>query len=144
LQWVQDFAKENKQLNSAEIGNRFYKHERLCSRKQIDLLFVKNTGAAAFPLKAVFMETHESLHTPLQVMFVVPKRNFKHAHDRNKLKRRMREAYRLNKQAAYEVLEPSGKKIIIAFIYTAKQEQLYTEVESAITKLLGLIVKKVR
>ena len=108
------------------------------------MLFAKNTAAAAFPLKAVFMETHESLLTPLQVMFVVPKRNFKHAHDRNKLKRRMREAYRLNKQAAYEVLEPSGKKIIIAFIYTAKQEQLYTEVESAITKLLGLIVKKVR
>lgn len=135
---------KGEQLNPEKIGNRFYKHERLCSRKQIDLLFTKNMGAsaAAFPIKVVFMETQEAMVTPLQVMFVVPKRNFKHAHDRNKLKRRMREAYRLNKQAIYDVLNPGGKKIIIAFIYTAKQQQNYPEIALAVTKLLGVVVKK--
>lgn len=88
------------------------------------------------------METDMELLTPLQAMFVVPKRNFKRAHDRNKLKRRMREAYRLNKNATYEQLSVSGKKIIVAFIYIGKQQQEYLEIEFAILKLLGIIVKK--
>lgn len=88
------------------------------------------------------MESETDLLTPLQAMFVVPKRNFKRANDRNKLKRRMREAYRLNKNSVYEQLTPSGKQIIVAFIYTGKQQQKYKEIESAILKLLGIIVKK--
>jgi ribonuclease P protein component len=114
----------------------------LCSRKQIDLLFLKNTAANAYPLKAVFIETEEELQTPLQVMFVVPKRIFKHAHDRNTLKRRMRESYRLNKSNFYTRLKPHGKKYIVAFIYTGKKEAEYLEIDASVIKLLNVIVKK--
>lgn len=114
----------------------------MCSRKQIDLLFLKNTAANAFPLKAVFIETQEDLQTPLQVMFVVPKRIFKHAHDRNTLKRRMRESYRLNKNNCYARLLPFEKKYIVAFIYTGKKALEYSEINAAVIKLLNGIVKK--
>lgn len=89
---------------------KFTKQERLCSKKQIDLLFLKGNTAAAHPLKLIFIETELAYVKPCQAMFVVPKRSFKKAHDRNKLKRRMREAYRLNKESFYELLKLNNKK----------------------------------
>ncbi len=99
----------------------FHKQERLCSKKQIDLLFSKGKSQLSYPIKTMFLETPVSLQYPAQAMFVVPKRQFKKAHDRNKIKRRMREVYRLNKKIIYDIIEANGKKIIIAFIYVGKK-----------------------
>lgn len=80
------------------------------------------------------LETATDLQFPAQAMFIVPKRQFKKAHDRNKLKRRMREAYRLNKNALYEKLNAENKKVIIAFIYVGKKTEEYSLIEKAIKK----------
>ena len=85
----------------------------------------------------VYCETPVDLIFPAQAMFVAPKRNFKRAHDRNKLKRRMREAYRLNKNSFYEGLKIKNKKALLAFIYVGKKQEDYALVEKSIVKLIS-------
>lgn len=114
----------------------FNKQERLCSKKQMDLLFSKGSSTFGHPLKFIFIAVETNLQFPAQALFVVPKRQFKKAHDRNKLKRRMREAYRLNKLNFYEQLNSANKKIICAFIYVGKKQEEYATIEKAIKQNL--------
>ncbi|MDX2174091.1 MAG: ribonuclease P protein component [Bacteroidota bacterium] len=117
----------------------FNKQERLCSKKQMELLFSKGKSSFGHPLKFIFMHVETDLQFPAQALFVVPKRQFKKAHDRNKLKRRMREAYRLNKQTLYQQLASANIKIICAFIYVGKKQEDYTTIEKAIKQNLNSI-----
>jgi ribonuclease P protein component len=119
------------------IKSTFNKQERLCSKKQMEVLFNKGRGANVYPIKSVYIESSEESDFPVRVMFVVPKRNFKKAWQRNKLKRRMREVYRLNKHTLYSKLQTENKKIILALIYTGKKTEEYKEIEKAMLKLMG-------
>ena len=102
----------------------------------MDLLFSKGKNRLIHPVKITFLETPVNLQFPAQAMFIVPKRQFKKAHDRNKLKRRMREAYRLNKGDFYKHLNSMNKKIILAFIFVGKKIEEYPIIEQAIIKQL--------
>ncbi len=124
------------------VKNTFNKQERLCSKKQMDVLFGKGKSAVNYPIKLVYIETTYPLKFAAQAMFVVPKRSFKKAHDRNKLKRRMREAYRLNKSALYENLLSADKKLSMAFIFISKKEEDYLTIESSTKNLLSKAVLK--
>jgi ribonuclease P protein component len=119
-----------------KVAAKFTKEERLCSKKQIDLLFLKGSSATAFPLKLMYMETDVSYVDPCQAMFVVPKRTFKRAHDRNKLKRRMREAYRLNKAPFYEMVNSKNKKMLLCFLFVGKKIEEYKAIETAVLQHL--------
>jgi ribonuclease P protein component len=121
------------------VKQTFNKQERLCSKKQIDLLFNKGKSHFAYPLKFMYIEVDTKLQYPAQALFVVPKRQFKKAHDRNLLKRRMREAYRLNKVNFYGQLTTANKIIICAFIYIGKKQEEYTTIEKAIKQNLEAI-----
>ncbi|MEI8135910.1 MAG: ribonuclease P protein component [Bacteroidota bacterium] len=121
------------------METKFNKQERLCSKKNIDLLFLKGTSAISFPLKVIYLETDINYVNPCQAMFVVPKRSFKRAHDRNKLKRRMREAYRLNKAIFYEAVKSKNKKIILSFLFVGKKIEDYKQIENSITNHLKRI-----
>jgi ribonuclease P protein component len=85
------------------------------------------------------METPATPDFPAQAMFIVPKRQFKKAHDRNKLKRRMREVYRLNKKLLYEKLNTSNRKMVLAFIYVGKKIEDYSVIEKAILKEINAV-----
>jgi ribonuclease P protein component len=102
----------------------------------MEALFAKGKARTSFPVKMQFMETKD-LKFPAQAMFVVPKRSFRKAHDRNRLKRRMREAYRLNKQKMYEQLDTAEKQMLLAFIYIGKEEAEYDKIETVVKKLIS-------
>lgn len=93
----------------------FPKSERLYKKKAIQELFDKGSSFYLYPLRVYFQKISEPEATH-QAMFSVSKRNFKNATDRNLIKRRMREAYRLNKAAI-----PGTSKLQMAYIYTAKE-----------------------
>ena len=99
----------------------FPKSERLNKKKAIQELFDKGSSFYLHPFRVYFQKnTAEAVH---QVMFSVSKKNFKKAVDRNLLKRRMREAYRLNKGSL------SGTSTIqMAYIYTAKEILSFKEI----------------
>ena len=107
----------------------------------MEVLFSKGKSFTAYPVKVVYIETPVDLIFPAQAMFVAPKRSFKRAHDRNKLKRRMREVYRLNKAPFYEELKSTNRKLIVAFIYVSKKQEEYPAIEKSILKLLAGVLK---
>jgi ribonuclease P protein component len=112
----------------------FSKTERLSSKIIIDELFEKGKSFNCFPFKIIWTELPKESKNS-QVLFSVPKRLFKRAVDRNRLKRLMREAYRKNKDGLYKSL--GEKKIGFIFIYLDKTILEYKEVEEKI--IAGLI-----
>jgi ribonuclease P protein component len=93
----------------------FSKKERLSSEKDIQELFKKGSSFYLFPFKILFLSCSASAG-PHQVLISVSKKNFKTAPDRNRIKRRLREGYRLNKH-----ILPPAYFLKIGFIYTHKE-----------------------
>lgn len=102
----------------------FRKEERLSKEKHIQELFDKGSSFYLFPFKVLFMPNPdpEALHH--QILISVSKRIFKRAVDRNLIKRRMREAYRLQKEFL-----PAGPPLHIGYIYTHKEILLFDEMK---------------
>ena len=101
----------------------FRKSERLCSKRLIEALFAGgNKSMSAFPLRVVFMPVQEKdMATPASILVSVSKRRFKKAVKRNRVKRQIREAYRLNKQPLLQTLKEHNLHIAIAFIYLSDE-----------------------
>ena len=120
----------------------FSKEEKLCSQKIIGDIFLSGTSFLCYPLKVVWK--YEDLLTsyPASVVFSVPKRLYKRAHDRNLLKRQLREVYRYRKQELYEVLEFNGRKIAMMIVYIAKEKLEFGQIEEAMTKVMTKLKKK--
>ncbi|MBD1384446.1 ribonuclease P protein component [Mucilaginibacter rigui] len=115
----------------------FKKEERLCNKKLIDGLFHNGSSFLCYPYKASWMFTDGEQQSPVQIVFSVAKKRYKRAVDRNLVKRRMREAYRLNKQAQlYDVLSGAGKKMVLSISYIGKEISPYDFFEKRMLKLL--------
>ena len=116
----------------------FRKRERIVSLKLIESLFGGgcSQSVAAFPLRAVYMLTERQTgDTPVQLLISVPKKRFKHAVDRNRVKRQIREAYRHHKHLLSETV-PEGKQLLIAFIWLSDKHSTTQEVEKRVVSLL--------
>lgn len=113
------------------MRQEFPKNQKLKSTKTIENLFLEGKTYSKFPIKIFFLPK-ENIEKNLAA-FAVPKRNFKSAVDRNRVKRQLREAYRVNKHILGEI---HGKKFVMLFLYLGKVKPQYTELENVIVKLL--------
>ena len=109
------------------------KEERLKSRKLIEKLYQEGTSIKCFPLRMVYLQTEHTSSFPAQVGVSVSKKNFKKAVDRNRLKRRMRECYRLQKYTVYDTVD---KPYIFMISYIGKEEWKYEDLYEKMGKLL--------
>jgi ribonuclease P protein component len=115
----------------------FKKEERLCNKKLIDELFHNGSSFLCYPFKASWLVIDEPWQIPAQILISVSKKRFKRAVDRNLVKRRIREAYRLNKQQQlYDLLNSAGKKIALSVGYIGKEIAPYELIEKKMLKLL--------
>lgn len=120
----------------------FKKEERLCSRILIEKLFSTGETFLAFPFKVVFVKIPLKCSYPAQSSFSVSKRNFKQAVDRNRIKRLMREAFRLNKPGFYDKLKAKDTQLAIMFVFIGKEIPTYQETEKGIKNALHKILRK--
>lgn len=117
------------------------KRHKLCSTTAIDALFAHGgKGALAFPLRMVARrDDGRTRGEAVQFLISVPKKRLRHAVDRVTMRRRVREAYRLNRVLIPAL--PEGARVDVAFVYVSSDVQPYHKVERAMQRLLPLIVQ---
>ncbi len=111
----------------------FGKEEKLKSRKAIERLFTDAQSHSAYPLRIVYRVSEQEKN---QFAVSVSKKRFKLAVDRNKMKRRIREAYRLNKI----ILADSPLRYEMMVIYLSKDKKSFLEIEKAMQVILKKLV----
>lgn len=122
---------------------KFPKSERLHLKKQIDRLFLEGVPHYTYPLRCMVIQ-EAGQASEVKALFSVSKRNFKRAVDRNKLKRRMREAFRGHKDLSlkgniFHLSQKNSEAIHIGFIYTSKKLESFASIEKAMHKIFGQI-----
>ena len=119
----------------------FRKDERLCSKKQIEKLFSEGESFLVYPLKIVFAKIEFSGSFPVRVAFTVSTKKFRKATERNLIKRRMREAYRLNKYILFSAEQQAPMAVM--FIYVGKEVSDFFSIKKAMERCLSLISKSI-
>ncbi|WP_347157081.1 ribonuclease P protein component [Pontibacter chitinilyticus] len=122
----------NEHANEYEAGQpvsyTFSKEEHLCSKRHIALLFSKGSSFNLYPLRFIFLPPSGDVPPgSTQVLISVSKRYFKHAVDRNRLKRQIREAYRLNKHQL--VQNPEQAPRLLGILYIGKEKKSFAIIQ---------------
>jgi ribonuclease P protein component len=118
------------------------KAERLKRRKIIEQLFSEGRAVTAFPIRVQYKMV-DQLGVPLQAGFSVSSRNFKRAVDRNRIKRLMREAYRLQKLPLEQALQTKEQQLALFLIYTGKELPVYALVKEKVEVVLKKLLQTV-
>ena len=122
----------------------FKKEERLCNKKLLEQLFHKGSSFLCYPFRVSWLAADVSQPTVVQVVFPVAKKRYKRAVDRNLIRRRTREAYRLNKQLNfYNILSAGEKKILLSVSYIGKEIVPFELMEQKMLKLFKQLCEQV-
>jgi len=126
------------------MNETFKKGERLKSRKLIERLFVEGKRIKSNPIQLVYLQVDHNSDFLFQAGFSVGKKRFKRAVDRNKIKRLMREVYRLQKHILPQSNEQiHTKKHVFMFMYVADKVLPYQDIESHVIDLLEKFKKSI-
>lgn len=124
------------------MNNSLQKDEILSLKKVISETFEKRNSVSKFPLRVIYNKASLPSKYPAQVLFTVPKRIYKLAVDRNRIRRRIKEAYRKNKHNLYQKLESQDEQLAIVILYLGKEELTYQEIEKKLVLSLQEIISK--
>jgi len=115
----------------------FKKEERLCSKKLLEELFHNGSSFLLYPFRISWLPSLLNPGIPVQVVINVSKRKFKRATDRNLLKRRIREVYRLHKEELlYSFLKERNSQILLSINYIGKEISEYTLIDKKLKAAL--------
>lgn len=120
-------------------GNRLYKYEKLCSRTAINNVFQSGKSAICYPLRAAFSIV-EANETPAKFLITIPKKKIRKAVNRVLLRRRIREAYRLNRNILIPKLQEHEVSLNVAFVYLSDEISDYAHINDKMQVLLEKIV----
>jgi hypothetical protein len=126
------------------------KWERICSRTQLERLFTggKSKSFSVFPLRVVYLLTNQpdgdlQHEAPVKMMVSVSKRHFKRAVKRNRVKRQVREAYRLNKEIVVSSMaDTPNRQLLLGFIWMSDELHDTDTVERSMQVLLKRVADK--
>ncbi len=121
----------------------FQRGERLKSRKVIGALFKTGKSFGQYPLRLVYMPMEERRSAfPAQFAVSVPRKKFPGAVARNRIRRQLREAWRLNKHRLYRALEKEERQYALMAIYVAQETLPFAEIERAVQQMIRRFLKK--
>ena len=115
------------------MSSKFPKKEKLKSEILIRGIFEEGKSITSYPLKLIYLDLKAPAKVKVQCGVTVPKRNFKSAVKRNRIKRLLRESYRLNKEQIFNNIEGS---FAFLFLYLGKEMPQYEEVEKQMRVIL--------
>ena len=124
------------------MKNNYPKKERLCSKTIIEAIFVDRNVVSFFPLKAFWILHDLPENVPVQSGISVSKKLFKRANKRNLIKRRMREAFRLNKWIIYPTLLATKKQLAVFIVYNHNRPISFDQINVSMAALLEKLKKK--
>ena len=119
---------------------KFPKKEKLKSKKLIEKLFKEGKTLSNFPLKLIYLKVEVPVDAKFKTSVAVPKKNFKSAVKRNRIKRLLRESYRLNKHLVFNNSEGNFAFLIL---YLGKEMPNYPELEKGMQLILKKFLKKI-
>jgi ribonuclease P protein component len=126
------------------LDNRytFNKAERISIQREIDRLFSHGNAFTSYPLRIVYLQQKPFSGATVSVLFSAPKKKIKRAVKRNRVKRLIREAYRLNKSSLIRHCREKESGLLIAFLYIGNESCRWNEVEAAVRKSLEILIEK--
>ncbi|HQS23601.1 MAG: ribonuclease P protein component [Sphingobacteriia bacterium 24-36-13] len=137
-------------------NNTYSKQEKLKSRKALEQLFAKGKSFSVFPIKVFYTVSDQLVGDVIdnpeikinetglvQAGVGVSSRIFKKAHDRNKVKRLLREVYRTQKQPLYTSVASNQQQLNVFFLYIGKELPVFADLQIAMEKTLEKLIRKI-